>query len=356
MHDNLGATVRAWRERLMPAAAGLPAGGARRTPGLRREELAALAGISVDYLVRLEQGRAVSPSGQVLASLARALRLTPEERDHLYRQAGHAPPSRRTISAHITPGIQRMLDRLADVPVGVFDAAWTLITWNPAWAAVMGDQSAASGRDRNLLWRHFTTPTPESATPAPEGSDDARLGSRVLRDPEETAQFEQSAVADLRMAAGRYPDDAGLHRLITDLQRASARFAGLWSQHQVAARHTDRKTINHPEVGPMTLDCDVLTADGSDLRIVMYTADPTSDDASKLNLALALGHHLRPTPPPRWPHQPHWPHKLTSQTRAGRSHKQPSPDLPLKILFTVAAETISHDRCLVCCGHIFLGV
>ena len=288
MHDDLGGTVRAWRERLLPAAAGLPAGSARRTPGLRREELAALAGISVDYLVRLEQGRAVSPSGQVLASLGRALRLTPEERDHLYRQAGHAPPSRRTISAHITPGIQRMIDRLADVPVGVFDAAWTLITWNPAWAAVMGDQSAASGRDRNLLWLRFTSA-------APGGSSDARLGGRVLRDPEETAQFERSMVADLRMAAGRYPDDASLHRLIADLQRASARFAEFWSQHQVAARHDDRKTINHPEVGPMTLDCDVLTVDGSDLRIVMYTADPASDDASKLNLALAVG--LQPLTP-----------------------------------------------------------
>jgi transcriptional regulator with XRE-family HTH domain len=318
MHDDLGGTVRAWRERLTPAAAGLPAGGARRTPGLRREELAALAGISVDYLVRLEQGRAVSPSGQVLASLARALRLTPQERDHLYRQAGHAPPSRRTISAHITPGIQRMIDRLADVPVGVFDAAWTLITWNPAWAAVMGDQSAASGRDRNLLWLRFTSPAgpaPENSSPAakgsspagrgpkgpspaglaPEGSSDVWLGSRVLRDPEETAQFERSMVADLRMAAGRYPEDASLLRLIADLQRASARFAEFWSQHQVAARHDDRKTINHPEVGPITLDCDVLTVDGSDLRIVMYTADPTSDDASKLNLALAVG--LQPLAP-----------------------------------------------------------
>jgi transcriptional regulator with XRE-family HTH domain len=276
MHDDLGATVRAWRERLTPGAAGLPAGGGRRTPGLRREELAALAGISVDYLVRLEQGRAVSPSGQVLASLARALRLTPEERDHLYRQAGHAPPSRRTISAHITPGIQRMLDRLADVPVGVFDAAWTLIAWNPIWAALMGDLSAASARDRNLLWRHFTTDP--AARPGP-----------VIRGPEETAEFERSAVADLRVAAGRYPDDAGLNRLVTDLQRASARFADLWSQHQVETRHNDRKTIRHPEVGPLTLDCDVLTVDGSDLRIVMYTADPATDDASKLTLIAALG-------------------------------------------------------------------
>jgi transcriptional regulator with XRE-family HTH domain len=277
-HDDLGATVRAWRERLTPGAAGLPAGGARRTPGLRREELAALAGISVDYLVRLEQGRAVSPSGQVLASLARALRLTPEERDHLYRQAGHAPPSRRTISAHITPGVQRMIDRLTDVPVGVYDAAWTLITWNSTWAALMGDQSAASARDRNLLWRHFTS----QATPA-------HRASRVVRGPEATAEFERSAVADLRMAAGRYPDDPSLRRLVTDLHRASTRFAELWSEHQVAPHHEDRKTINHPEVGPLTLDCDVLTVEGSDLRIIMFTADPASDDASKLTLLATIG-------------------------------------------------------------------
>lgn len=298
MHDDLGSTVRAWRERLSPAAAGLPAGGARRTPGLRREELASLAGISMDYLIRLEQGRAVNPSSQVLASLARALRLTPDERDHLYRQGGHAPPSRRTLSAHITPGIQRMIDRLADTPVGVFDAAWTLITWNPAWSALMGDQSATSGRNRNLPWRHFTTPgtttpataAPSPATPGPAASASASAGAfRMVRGPEATAEFERSMVADLRMAAGRYPDDTRVIGLINDLRRASPRFCELWSQHQVASRHQDRKTINHPEVGLLTLDCDVLTVEGSDLRIVMYTADPASEDASKLSLITAIG-------------------------------------------------------------------
>jgi transcriptional regulator with XRE-family HTH domain len=302
MHDDLGSTVRAWRERLSPAASGLPAGGARRTPGLRREELASLAGISVDYLIRLEQGRAVNPSSQVLASLARALRLTPEERDHLYRQGGHAPPSRRTLSTHITPGIQRMIDRLADTPVGVFDAAWTLITWNPAWAALMGDQSATSGRNRNLPWRHFTTPASTTATPASTTATPASTTAtpafagpasadafRMVRGPEATAEFERSIVADLRMAAGRYPDDARVLGLINDLRRASPRFCELWSQHQVAARHQDRKTINHPEVGLLTLDCDVLTVEGSDLRIVMYTADPASEDASKLSLITAIG-------------------------------------------------------------------
>jgi transcriptional regulator with XRE-family HTH domain len=270
--DDLGATVRAWRDRLPPSAAGLAAGGSRRSPGLRREELAALAGISVDYLVRLEQGRAANPSAQVLASLARALRLTQQERDHLYRKAGHAPPSHTSISAHLTPGVQRLIDRLADAAVGVFDASWTLIEANQTWAALMGDPSALAGRDRNLLWRYFTG-----------------AAGRVQRSPEQTAEFERSVVADLRAAAGRYPDDAGLQRLIADLRRVSGRFAEAWQQHEVAARHSDRKTIAHPEAGPVTLDCDVLTVDGSDLRIVVYTADPASADADKLSLIRTIG-------------------------------------------------------------------
>jgi transcriptional regulator with XRE-family HTH domain len=273
--DDLGASIRAWRDRLSPSAVGLAAGGGRRSPGLRREEVASLAGISVDYLVRLEQGRAVSPSEQVLASLARALRLTPQERDHLYRQAGQAPPSRTSISTHLTPGVQRLIDRLSDAAVGVYDAAWTLITWNPVWMALMGDHSGLTGRDLNLAWRCFT---------APAGS-----AGRVVRGPADVAEFERSIAADLRDATGRYPGDAGLHSLIADLCRESSRFAALWQEHQVGPHRSDRKTIMHPEVGPVTLDCDVLTVAGSDLRIVIYTADPASEDASKLALVAAVG-------------------------------------------------------------------
>jgi transcriptional regulator with XRE-family HTH domain len=273
--DDLGATIRAWRDRLTPAAAGLAPGGVRRGPGLRREEAAALAGISVDYLVRLEQGRAANPSAQVLASLARALRLTPEERDHLYRKAGHAPPSRATISAHITPGVQRLIDRLADAAVAVYDASWTLVAWNRTWAALMGDPSVLAGRDRNLIWRHFGGP--------------GGTGARVVRSPDEAAEWERTMVADLRGVAGRYPDDPGLHRLIADLRQSSPRFAEAWRQGEVGASRADRKTVRHPEIGELTLDCDVLTVTGSDLRLIVYTADPASEDASKLALVATIG-------------------------------------------------------------------
>jgi transcriptional regulator with XRE-family HTH domain len=149
--DELARCLRTWRDRLTPADVGLPAGGRRRAPGLRREELARLAGVSLDYLARLEQGRASNPSPSVLAPLARALRLDDAERAHLYRVAGQAPPSAGTIDRHITPGVQRVLDRLADVPVIVFDAAWTVVAANDLGRALVGAEEGA-----NIARRHFT--------------------------------------------------------------------------------------------------------------------------------------------------------------------------------------------------------
>lgn len=271
--EGIGPYLQAWRQRLQPADAGLPAGLARRTRGLRREEVAALASISVDYLIRLEQGRATNPSPQVLAALSRALRLTVEERDHLYTLAGQAPPRKSAMTVHVSPSVQRLVDRLSDLPVAVYDPAWTLITWNAAWAGLMGDPSALRGRDRNLLWRTFTG-----------------ASSRVRKSDAEASEFETSAVADLRRAAGAYPEDAALRQLIDDLQQASPRFAALWAKRVLStADAAPSKTIVHPEIGPVTLDCDVLTVAGSDLRIVVYTAEPSSPDADRLRLTQVVG-------------------------------------------------------------------
>jgi transcriptional regulator with XRE-family HTH domain len=270
--DELAGCLRSWRDRLRPADVGLPAGGRRRAPGLRREELAQLAGLSVDYLARLEQGRASRPSPSVLAPLARALRLTDEERDHLFRVAGHAEPGAGRIDRHITPSVQRVLDRLADVPVIVFDASWQLIAANPLGTALIGDVSGEPPRMRNIIWRHFTG--------AP---------SRVVRTPEEDELMELDAVADLRDALGRYPDDEPLRSLVEDLRRVCPRFAELWTRRSVRRRTASRKSFVHPEVGPLTLDCDVLTVGGSDLRLVVYTAAPGSPDAEALALLGAVG-------------------------------------------------------------------
>ncbi len=273
MKDNeLGSLLRTWRDQVSPSAVGLPAGRHRRAPGLRREELAALAGLSVDYLTRLEQGRAEHPSAQVVAALARALRLTPDEREHLYRVAGQAVPGAGQVPTFLTPGIQRLLDRLVDLPVSVHDAAWNLLAWNPPWAALLGDPSVHSGRDRNLVWRVFTN--------SPQ---------RMVRTEQSRTEFEHGMVADLRLAAGRYPQDQELRSMVADLERLSPRFARLWAARHVAVRTTERKTIDHPSLGLITLDCDVLTVPGSDLRIVAYTAQPGTSDAERLALLGVVG-------------------------------------------------------------------
>src|SRR3954471_8940514 len=259
--DDLAVCLRTWRDRLSPAEVGLPASSRRRAPGLRREEVAQLAGLSVDYLARLEQGRASAPSPSVLTPLARALRLSEAERAHLFRVAGHAPPGPGEIDRRITPGVQRVLDRLADVPVLVTDAAWEMIAMNPPAIALLGD------RHDNILRRHF-----------------AGEKSRILRTAEEVAAMEEGWVGDLHRAAGRYPNDGPLRALIEELRRISRRFEELWQQRPVAQHVADRKTIEHPEIGRVTVDCDVMTVAGSDLRLVVYTAPPGSDDARALQL------------------------------------------------------------------------
>ncbi|HWN00002.1 MAG TPA: helix-turn-helix transcriptional regulator, partial [Streptosporangiaceae bacterium] len=200
---SLGATIRAWRDRLTPADAGLPSGRARRAAGLRREELAELAGVSVDYVVRLEQGRASTPSAQVVSALARALRLSGQERDHLYRLAGLQAPQDGTINDHIPPGMQRVLTRLGETPVAVFAADWRLIWWNRSWAALLGDPSAVAPEHRNLVKSRF----PADADPP------GRLADRPVMSKNLEAT-DRAVVADLRRASARYPGDQRLATLI----------------------------------------------------------------------------------------------------------------------------------------------
>ncbi|WP_344207454.1 helix-turn-helix transcriptional regulator [Nonomuraea bangladeshensis] len=267
-----GRAVRRWRDRVSPEVVGLPVGGHRRAAGLRREELALLAGISVDYLTRLEQGRAANPSAQVVDALARALRLSPAERAHLFGLAGLAPPGPRTVPAYITPSVQRLLDRMSGTPVAVYDASWTLLMANPPYAALMGDPSGWRGDQRNAVWRHFLGPS-----------------TRVRHTPESRRALESALVADLRAAAARYPADQRLRHLVAELRAGSDRFAELWDSGAVGHHEAARKTIDHPHAGALTLDCDVLTVSGSDLRIMIYTAEPGTVDAERLALLTVLG-------------------------------------------------------------------
>lgn len=269
-----GRTLRRWRDRVTPDAVGVSPGARRRATGLRREEVAALAAISVDYLTRLEQGRAVAPSEQVIEALARALRLSDAERDHLFSLGGLAAPGPGRVPTRITPSVQRLLDRLANTPVCVHDAAWNLLTANAPYDALMGETTSWRGLERNAVWRNLIGP-----------------GNRAVHTPAEKAAFEEGLVASLRLTAGRYPTDRTLHALISDLRAASHRFVELWETAELPdpRNQSRRKIIDHPDVGVITLDCDVLTVAGDDLHITVYTAEPASQDADKLELAIVLG-------------------------------------------------------------------
>ncbi|WP_326952474.1 helix-turn-helix domain-containing protein [Amycolatopsis sp. NBC_01286] len=277
----LGAMIRTWRDRLPPSAAALPVGRARRAAGLRREELADLAGLSVDYVVRLEQGRATTPSVQVVASLARALQLSTPERDHLYRLAGLTPPAGGTISDHIPPGVHRVLSRLGDVAVAVFAADWQLVWWNRGWAALLGDPSAAEPRRRNFARDRF-----------PLGTGPACLAQWPVTELDSDTT-DLAVVADLRRATGRFPHDARLAGLIRELTAGNRRFARLWATGAVAAHREDDKTIDHPAVGPIEVNCDVLGDGDTELKIVIMTAVPGSPAETKLRLAAATGPPVR---------------------------------------------------------------
>ncbi len=273
----LAATIRAWRERLSPAVAGLPTRHARRAAGLRREELADLAGLSVDYVVRLEQGRATKPSGQVTAALTRALQLTSAERDHLYRLANLLPPAADRICDHIPPGVQRVVNRMPDAAVAVFAADWQLIWWNRSWAALLGDPSAAPPHLRNFARDTFLVDERERRLSYwPVTSLDAPAAAAAI-------------VSDLRRASGRFPHDPRLAGLIRDLTQGSQPFAALWEAGAVDVHREDRKVIAHPSVGPVTIDCDVLTDGDAELKIVILSAIPGSADETKLRLATVAG-------------------------------------------------------------------
>jgi len=271
--------IRTWRDRLPPSAVALPTGGrARRAAGLRREELAELAGVSVDYVVRLEQGRATTPSASVVGSLARALQLSGAERDHLYRLAHLVPPTDGAISDHIPPGVHRVLARLGDVAVAVYAADWQLIWWNRSWAALLGEPTAWPTRLRNFARSRF-----------PVGAADPVRLARWPVIEQDRAAVDAAVVFDLRRATGRFPQDARLAELIRVLGEGNPRFAELWATGAVATHREDHKTIEHPSVGPIIVDCDVLTDGDSELKIVIMSAVPGSEDETKLRLATIAG-------------------------------------------------------------------
>ncbi|MFJ9034832.1 helix-turn-helix transcriptional regulator [Streptomyces sp. NPDC102274] len=272
--NSLGEALRAWRDRLTTDDVGLPATGRRRTAGLRREELASLAGISVDYLLRLEQGRARRPSRPVVASIARALRLTGDEACHLHLVAGLLPPVPGQIPQEVPPSVDRLISRWGDIPVGVFSASWTLLTWTQSWATLLGDPGARPLRERNLVRAVFAEPS-------------AAGRSVFFPTDQTTVAFKAALVADLRLARAAYPGEKELDELIQGTARVSADFRELWATATLGSRLGGRKRIQHRLVGEIVLDSDVLKVPDHDVRIVTFTAEPGTPDAEKLDFLRA---------------------------------------------------------------------
>jgi transcriptional regulator with XRE-family HTH domain len=260
------------REALHPGDVGLPAGVRRRTQGLRREEVAALAVMSTDYYTRLEQQRGPQPSEQMLASLARALRLSRAERDYLFQVAGHNAPTSVSAPTHVAPALLRVLDRLDDTPALILSNLGETLVQNRLAEALFGDKSGYTGLARSEIYRWFTDPAERLRYP----EDD--------RDRQSRAQ-----VANLRAAYGSMGPKSQAGELVRALQAASPEFAALWDQHEVGKRFADHKTLIHPELGGIEVDCQVLFTEDQSQALLVLTAAPRSEAYGKLQLLGVLG-------------------------------------------------------------------
>ncbi|MEU8023041.1 helix-turn-helix transcriptional regulator [Micromonospora haikouensis] len=263
--------LRRRREAIRPTEAGIADGPRRRTAGLRREEVAMLAGMSVDYVVRLEQGRSSQPSTQLLGALARALRLTDDERSHLFHLAGHQPPPADGIARLARAGLVRLLDLVGDTPAMVLSDLGEILAQNRMSILLSGDHTGLTGDRRYVAYRYFTDPA-----------------VRDLHGPDEWQRHARQQVADLRAVAGRRAGDPAVTGLIERLRAASDDFRRLWAEHEVAVRRADRKTFLHPRVGRVTMDCETLvTPDLGQQLLVLTPAD--AGDREKLDLLRVLG-------------------------------------------------------------------
>lgn len=264
--------LRRRREVLQPEDVGLRRGSRRRTSGLRREEVAALCDMSVDYYSRLEQSRGPQPSEQMLTAIARGLRLTLDERDHLFRLGGHTAPVRALRSEHVSPGTMRVLDRLADTPAQVMTELGETLAQTPAARALFGDETRYEGFMRSVGYRWFVDHSARNVYPV----EDHPMHSREF-------------TADIRRVYAKYGARSRAGAIVDALLAESREFATLWEAHEVRSTHAREKRVQHPEVGVMELQCQFLIDPEQGQTLLVLTATPGTESHQLLQLLSVIG-------------------------------------------------------------------
>jgi transcriptional regulator with XRE-family HTH domain len=264
--------LRSRREALQPEDVGLPRGARRRTGGLRREEVASLSGMSTDYYSRIEQQRGPNPSEQMLAAIARGLHLSLDERDHVFRLAGHATPRRVRRDDHINPGMMRIFDRLEDTPAQVVSHLGETLKQTRLAVALMGDETAYTGLARSRHYRWFTDPA-----------------ARLIYPEEDRPQHDRRIAAHLHDAYARDSKDSHAGEIVEALLAASPTFAAIWREHPIMGPYCGPKRIRHPELGVLELHGQVLVDPDQSQLLEVFTAVPGSESYQKLQLLPAVG-------------------------------------------------------------------
>jgi transcriptional regulator with XRE-family HTH domain len=260
------------RESLQPEDVGLPRGQRRRTNGLRREEVAALCHMSTDYYARLERAQGPQPSEQMIASIAQGLHLSLDERDHLYRLAGHTSPPRGADSRHVGPGLLRILDRLQDTPAEIVTELGETLRQTPLGVALTGDLTGFSGPARSLGYRWFTDPA-----------------AREVYAPEDHPFLTRMFVSGLRHVATLRGPGSRAARYADLLLDQSEEFRRVWDLHEVGVRPQDVKHFVHPELGTLELHCQTLLDPDQSHYLLVYAAAPGSESYEKLQLLSVIG-------------------------------------------------------------------
>jgi transcriptional regulator with XRE-family HTH domain len=267
--------LRTRREALQPEDVGLPRTRRRRTGGLRREEVAALSSMSADYYSRIEQQRGPRPSEQMLAAIAHGLRLSLDERDHLFRLAGYAIPRRVSRTDHINPGLLRIFHRMEDTPAQIMNHLGETLMQNRYSALLIGDQTRHTGMARALAYRWFTDPAEREQFPA-----------------EDHPQHGRTITAQLLATHTRDRTDSRTRALVGALLKTSQEFADIWKEHPVIGPYCAPKRIEHPQVGLLELHGQSLIDPDQSQILTVFTASPGSESHDKLQFLFTLGDQL----------------------------------------------------------------